>query len=94
MKKTVLITGASGGMIGATYFRELYRERLTNPSLNIQSKVYVNDIAQDLLNPTFTSFIARDLFAPEQKFNVGPYTYQRDRGYAFESALNENTEGF
>jgi hypothetical protein len=26
--KTFLITGASGGMIGATYFRELYREKI------------------------------------------------------------------
>ena len=93
MKKTFLITGASGGMIGATFFRELYREKLTNPAINLESKDYVDDISEDLLNPTFTSFIARDLFAPEQKFSVGPYTYQRDRGYAFENALNENTRG-
>jgi hypothetical protein len=93
MKKTFLITGASGGMIGATYFRELYREKLYGRKINLQSTQYVNDIAEDLLNPTFTSFIARDLFAPEQKFSVGPYRYLRDRGYAFESALDENTGG-
>ncbi|MFL5786665.1 MAG: patatin-like phospholipase family protein [Flavisolibacter sp.] len=93
MKKTFLFTGASGGMIGATFFRELYREKLSNPSINLQSKKYIDDIAEDLLNPTFTSFIARDLFAPEQKFNIGSYSYQRDRGYAFELALNENTGG-
>jgi hypothetical protein len=93
MKKTFLITGASGGMIGATYFRELYREKLHGKNINLQSPEYINDIAEDLLNPTFTSFIARDLFAPEQKFSVGPYKYLRDRGYAFESALNENTGG-
>src|SRR5207253_3553786 len=29
MKKTFLINGASGGMIGATYFRELYRQKLS-----------------------------------------------------------------
>ena len=93
MKKTFLITGASGGMIGASYFRELYREKLHGKNINLQSPKYVNDIADDLLNPTFTSFIARDLFAPEQKFSVGPYRYLRDRGYAFESALDENTDG-
>jgi hypothetical protein len=93
MKKTFLITGASGGMIGASFFRELYREKLYGKNINLQSTQYVNDIAEDLLNPTFTSFIARDLFAPEQKFSVGPYQYLRDRGYAFESALNENTGG-
>ncbi len=91
MKKTFLITGASGGMIGASYFRELYRQRLSNPSVNLQDRRYVDDIAEDLLNPTFTSFIARDLFAPEQKFKVDNYSYLRDRGYAFESALNSNT---
>jgi hypothetical protein len=80
-------------MIGASFFRELYREKLHGQNINLQSKQYVNDIAEDLLNPTFTSFIARDLFAPEQKFSVGPYKYLRDRGYAFESALNENTSG-
>jgi hypothetical protein len=93
MNKTFLITGASGGMIGASYFRELYREKLHGANINPRAQQYVDDIADDLLNPTFTSFIARDLFAPEQKFTVGPYTYLRDRGYAFESALNENTGG-
>jgi hypothetical protein len=93
MNKTFLFTGASGGMIGATYFRELYLKRLKNKNINIQSQEYTNNIAEDLLNPTFTSFIARDIFAPEQKFSVGPHTYLKDRGLAFESALDYNTEG-
>ncbi len=94
MKRTFLITGASGGMIGATYFRELYREGLKNPKLNIRSQRYVDDIAGDLLNPTFSSFVARDLMAPQQYFSVGPYRYLKDRGYSFETALNNNTRGF
>jgi hypothetical protein len=93
LKKTFLITGASGGMIGATYFRELYRQRLTNPAINLQAERYVDNIAEDLLNPTFTSFVARDMFAPERKFTIGNNTYLRDRGYAFEVALNDNTDG-
>ena len=93
MNKTFLITGASGGMIGASFFRELHRQRLKDPSVNPRSQHYVDAIAEDLLNPTFTSFIARDLFAPEQKFSVGPYRYLKDRGYAFESELNDNTGG-
>jgi hypothetical protein len=92
MKKTFLFTGASGGMIGATYFRELYRQSLTNKRLNLQSQKWVDNIATDLLNATFTSFIARDIFAPEQKFSLDGYTYLRDRGLAFESALNDNTD--
>ncbi|HEY0058168.1 MAG TPA: patatin-like phospholipase family protein [Flavisolibacter sp.] len=93
MKKTFLITGASGGMIGATYFRELYREKLRKPSLDLGAPGYIDDIAGDLLNPTFSSFVARDLFAPQQYFNVGPYRYLKDRGYSFETALNSNTRG-
>jgi hypothetical protein len=93
MNKTFLFTGASGGMIGASYFRELYRRKLHNSSINLHDQQYVDDIAEDLLNPTFTSFIARDLFAPEQKFSVGSYSYLKDRGFAFESALNDNTNG-
>jgi len=92
MKKTFLFTGASGGMIGASYFRELYRQRLKNPSIRLQDERYVDNIASDLLNPTFTSFVTRDVFAPERKFSVGPYSYLRDRGLAFEEALNKNTE--
>lgn len=91
LDKTFLITGASGGMLGATYFRELWRRR--DAGFNPQDKRYVNDISQDLLNSLFTSFVARDLAAPAQKFKVGDQTYIKDRGYAFEQKLNENTRG-
>lgn len=93
MKKTFLITGASGGMLGATYFRELYKEKLNGQKLNLQDARYVDDISQDLLNALFTSFVARDLASPAQKFKVGDYQYIKDRGYAFEQKLNENTHG-
>lgn len=93
MNKTFLITGASGGMIGASYFRELYRQRQGGKKMNLQSAAYINNIAGDLLNPTFSSFVARDIFAPEQKFSVGNYRYLKDRGYSFELALDNNTKG-
>jgi hypothetical protein len=53
----------------------------------------VDEISGDLLNPMFSSFVARDLIAPAQRFKVGPYAYVKDRGYAFEMKLNDNTEG-
>lgn len=93
MNRTVLITGASGGMLGATYFRELCRARAAGKPINVQDKMYQNDISNDLLNPLFTSFVARDLAAPAQRFKVGPYEYIKDRGYAFEQKLNANTRG-
>lgn len=93
MKKAFLISGASGGMIGATYFRELYRQKVRGGNIHLQDKKYVDDIAGDLLNPLFSSFVARDLIAPAQKFKVGEHTYIKDRGYAFEEKLNRNTHG-
>ena len=93
-KKTFLINGASGGMIGAAYFRELYKQKQEGKNIRLQDNKYVDDIAGDLLNPLFTSFFARDLISPAQKFHVGPYTYVKDRGYAFEQKLGTNTRGF
>jgi hypothetical protein len=94
MKKVFLITGASGGMVGATYFRELYLQRQRGKSIDLQDAKYVDDIASDVLNPLFSSFVARDLIAPAQKFKVNEFTYVKDRGYSFEEKLNMNTRGF
>jgi len=94
MKKTFLINGASGGMIGATYFRELYLRQQKGDNIHLQDNKYVDDIADDLLNPVFSSFFVRDLISPAQKFSVGSYKYVKDRGYAFEQKLGANTHGF
>jgi len=94
MRKTFLITGASGGMLGAAYFRELSRLRdAGDTSIHLQAHRYVNDISGDLLNTLFSSFVARDLASPAQKFTVGDHEYVKDRGFAFEQKLNENTHG-
>lgn len=93
LHRTFLITGASGGMLSATYFRELYLAKLNGKKINLQNQRYLSDITQDLLNPVFSSLVSRDIFSPAQKFSVGPYRYIKDRGYAFEQKLNENTAG-
>lgn len=94
MQQTFLINGASGGMLGAAYFRELYRQRLKGQAVNLSDERYTADISKDLLNPVFTSLVARDLLSPAQKFTSGGYSYLKDRGYAFEEKLNTNTRGF
>ena len=91
MDKTFLITGASGGMLGASYYRELVSQQANG--IVPTDKKYVEDISQDLLNAIFTSFVARDLVSPAQKFRVGAYEYIKDRGYAFEQKLDRNTRG-
>jgi hypothetical protein len=91
MDKIFMISGASGGMLGASYYRELARDH--PPSRSAGKKGPVDMISQDLLNAVFTSLVARDIAAPAQKFMVGDYEYVKDRGYAFEQKLNENTLG-
>jgi hypothetical protein len=93
MDKTFLITGASGGMFGAAYFRALSLLKQRDPAIDLQDHKYTDAISEDLLNPLFSSFVARDLVSPAQKFRVGKYEYVKDRGYAFEQKLNINTKG-
>ena len=93
MRQTVLINGASGGMLGAAYFRELYYQKQQGAKINLQDKQYTADISHDLLSPLFSSFVSRDLMGPVQKFTVNGFQYGKDRGYAFEQKLNENTHG-
>lgn len=93
MKHTIIINGASGGIIGAAYFRALYLERQNLNTVNLQNPKYADDISKDLLNPLFSSFVSRDIIGPVKKFEANGYKYNRDRGYAFEQQLNENTHG-
>jgi hypothetical protein len=93
MKNTFMISGASGGMLAAAYYRELYKNRNSQTRINIYDKKYTNNISKDLLNPVFTSLMARDIFAPAQRFTVGKNSYVKDRGYAFEKKLSDNTDG-
>jgi hypothetical protein len=93
MKETFLINGASGGLLGAAYFRELYLQKTLGKPINLQDKKWLDNISKDLLNPLFSSFVARDIMGPVQKFEVNGHAYAKDRGYAFEQKLNQNTEG-
>ena len=93
MHSSFMISGASGGMLASTYYRELYRLKQDGQAINLTSEAYNKNITRDLLNPVFTSLMARDLLAPAQKFKVGGYSYVKDRGYAFEKKLGDNTDG-
>ena len=93
MDKTALMSGASGGMLAASYYRELSRLANSNVAINPNDKKYVDKISEDLLNPVFSSMVARDIIAPVQKFSFGPYRYIKDRGYSFEKKFDQNTDG-
>ncbi|MCB0508207.1 MAG: hypothetical protein KDD21_07910 [Bacteroidetes bacterium] len=89
---TVLMTGASGGMLGAAYFRELYYRHTQNPSFNYLDTSFLNDIGLDILNGMATSIATNDIFYPWQNYKYKGFTYKKDRAYMFDLKLNENTK--
>ncbi|MEO5570342.1 MAG: hypothetical protein ABIT08_07255 [Bacteroidia bacterium] len=93
MNHTEFITGSSGGLIGAAYYRALYLEQQKNllQSYNDKNDPYLVNIGKDLLNATAFSFMVSDLFLNTQSFKDGNYKYVKDRAYAFEKQLNDNT---
>ncbi|MGB3586312.1 MAG: patatin-like phospholipase family protein [Tunicatimonas sp.] len=104
---TRLFTGASGGLIGAAYFRELawqaqqQRAKTDLPIVlarnnaseqpSIYDPYYARLIAQDNLNPIIFTLLVNDLMVGNQMFSYSGFSYTKDRGYAFEEQFNENT---
>ncbi|MFA7272823.1 MAG: patatin-like phospholipase family protein [Crocinitomicaceae bacterium] len=90
---TQMITGASGGMIGAAYYREIHRRFLNGTLEDPFDNKYKDNIASDLLNKLSFSASTNDIFFRYQHITVGKNSYPKDRGTAFENELHENTEG-
>ncbi|TXB66635.1 patatin-like phospholipase family protein [Vicingus serpentipes] len=92
-KQSHLITGSSGGMIGAAYYRELYLlNQHNNLKPDITNRIYINNMAKDLLNPIAFYMATNDFFIRTKKYNYNGNNYTKDRGYAFEKQLLINTE--
>jgi hypothetical protein len=89
---TFLMTGASGGMIGAAYFRELYLQDKQYEKLNYLDTSFLDDMGKDMLNGMATSIITNDIFYPWQTYNYKGVDYKKDRAYMFNKKLNENTD--
>jgi hypothetical protein len=92
-RHTHMITGASGGMIGAAFFRELYLRALQEPDRDILSPHYLDQISADNLNPIIFTLLVNDLLIRNQYFDFNGRKYLKDRGYSFEHQLNVNTRG-
>jgi hypothetical protein len=95
-KSSELITGASGGMIGAAFYRELYgRYRKLSEDGNTRyyfpAHKFLDYIGRDLLNPIAFSLTVSDIFFSFRKFKEGNTVYKKDRAYVFEKQLNLNT---
>jgi hypothetical protein len=92
MENTILVTGASGGLIGASYYRELKLQAKKGKNIHPNAMIHRQKIATDNLNPLIFSLMANDLFVGFTKFEYGGNLYYRDRGYTFEEQLNQITE--
>jgi hypothetical protein len=93
MENSVLITGASGGLIGASYFRELKLREKLGEKVDPYGAIHRQKISSDNLNPLIFSLLANDLFVGFTKFEYAGKSYQRDRAFTFEDQLNQITEG-
>ncbi len=90
---TVLITGASGGMIGATYWRSVHDAVQQGILKDPYSRNYQENVGKDLLNSIIFSLASVDMISPFNKISVSGYSYTRDRGFAMEQELVNNTDG-
>ncbi len=90
LQHTELITGASGGMLGAAYIRELYLQKQQSMANIFPHGKNMIDISKDILNPVFYTFSMSDWFFRLQTFKYGNKTYYKDRAYMFEQTLNRN----
>lgn len=91
LDRTMLITGASGGIVGAAYYRELFLREKAGEIGSRLDKEYLDRIAMDNLNPMIFSLLVNDMFIRFQYFRYDGEPYLKDRGYAFENQLNRNT---
>lgn len=92
MENSILVTGASGGLIGASFFRELKLRYKQGEPIKPYSNTHQKNIANDNLNPLIFSLLANDLFVGFNKFQYAGNQYTRDRSYTFEDQLNQITE--
>lgn len=90
-KHTQLITGASGGIIGAAFYRELYLQSQSDASLHPKDDRFLDQISSDNLNPIIFTLLVNDLLIRSQYFTYNNRKYLKDRGFSFEQQLNINT---
>jgi hypothetical protein len=92
LNHTILMTGASGGMLGAAYLRELKYRQDQGEAIRLYDTTHAERMGRDLLNPILLSMATNDCFIRYRHYYDGNYEYTKDRGYAFEQQLRRNTQ--
>jgi hypothetical protein len=91
-ENTFMISGASGGMFGAAYMRELYLQKMDGAIIDMYDSKYPENIGKDLLNPVCVSLVSNDAFVPIHMFKRDSFLYFKDRGYMMEQELSNHTD--
>ncbi len=90
MDKVFMITGASGGMIGASYFREVsYQDSVNRHSDEMQ----LSNMGKDNLNAIIYTLMVNDAFFRVREVEYSGRKHTKDRGYIFEENLHRNLGG-
>lgn len=92
MPQTMLITGSSGGLIGAAYFRERYRYDQKHQQQTRFSDEVLRRLGNDKLNTTALSLVLSDALFRTNTFTINGQVYGKDRGYALEQQLLADTD--
>lgn len=92
MDQVILISGASGGMIGAAYYRELVHKQYLGEEIP-EKREQLDRIAKDNLNAVIFSLLVNDAFFRVRNYEYAGKKYLKDRGYVFEQNLNKNLDG-
>lgn len=85
MENTFLITGASGGLFGAAYYRDLYMHQADQ-----NDPERLQELGTEVLNPIMFTLLVNDLLFKVRSFEYGGFTYKRERGYEFEQRIKSN----
>lgn len=93
MERTMLMTGSSGGLIGAVYYRQLYLAQQEGRPVDRNDRAILSEVSTDILNPLAFSFVTNDMFVRYRSVTDRGMHYTLDRGYTFERRLNANTRG-
>lgn len=88
-----LMSGASGGMVGLAYFRELQLRRINQDIAHIADRQYLDNISRDLLNRVFFRSFT-DMFLPNLSVNIDGQQYVKESGYSFDHQLMRNIPEF
>jgi len=93
MGATRLITGASGGMVGASYYRELSLLKELGQLEDPFDPELGKRMSKDLLNRVGIKIVT-SMFVPNQLVTIGSSKYRDDRGWSFDQQLLQNLQVF